>query len=204
MIPALQELLFHPGIFFARKVREETSLVIPVFIIFIGGIVGLLAPYIGASFLSSLTGTGTINMIGMSFLIFPSLLLPFVAWILISGILFVLCRLFSGTGSFVATLQNTGYGALPLTISSIFGIITIAPTMEIPHPVTTGILLVFVTLVFAFVIWSGWLWAYAMEKTHAISHGRAIVAATIVVVLYLGLTAINILAALWLMGIRTA
>jgi len=161
------ELLFHPDVFFSRKQNEEISLVIPAIIVGIGG---------AAIFF---------------------LVLPFIFWILIAGILYVFSRFFSGTGSFPKTLQNCGYGYLPQTILSpivIINGIVLAGSIGTSSMLLTEVLLVVGIISFLSIFWSGWLWAVAMEKTHTLSRGKAMVGAAFVVLLYLSPVVLNIFA----------
>jgi hypothetical protein len=195
MFHEMKELLFHPEIFFTRMTGEKTDLLFPALIIFMGGAIGLASPNVINLF--SRGGGEMRNIIVMPDTVFVSLFMPFLSWIVIAGILFVLCRLFSGTGTFGATLQNAGYGCLPLTIMPVLGIINgilIGRFTEPPGAIGADVIIGLGLLSVLFTIWSGYLWTYAMEKTHAIPHGRAMAAASIVVLLYMSPVLLNILA----------
>jgi hypothetical protein len=194
MFQGIIELLFHPDVFFSRKQNEEIRLVIPAIIVGIGGIV---------SFITPLTQRAIIDEGDLSnFIMEPSaaiffLVLPFIFWILIAGILYVFSRFFSGTGSFPATLQNCGYGYLPQTILSpivIINGIVLAGSIGTSSMLLTEVLLVVGIISFLSIFWSGWLWAVAMEKTHTLSRGKAMVGAAFVVLLYLSPVVLNIFA----------
>jgi hypothetical protein len=194
MFQGIIELLFHPDVFFSRKQNEEISLVIPAIIVGIGGIV---------SFITPLTQRAIIDEGDLSdFIMEPSaaiffLVLPFISWILIAGILYVFSRFFSGTGSFPATLQNCGYGYLPQTILSpivIINGIVLAGSIGTSSMLLTEVLLVVGIISFLSIFWSGWLWTVAMEKTHTLSRGKAMVGAAFVVLLYLSPVVLNIFA----------
>ena len=95
---------------------------------------------------------------------------------------------FSGTGTFILTLQNTGYAVLPLTIISLVPLIQalfFSKIGEIPGTYDVLILFGFNILSLLFIIWTGYLWAAAMEKTHAITRSRSLVAASVTVLIYL-------------------
>ena len=97
-------------------------------------------------------------------------------------------------GTFIATLQNTGYGALPLTILTIIPIINaifINSNVNIPQILGYAIVIILDLLTIIFILWSGYLWTYAMEKAHEIEHDEAIASAAIVVLLYLAYHVIN-------------
>jgi hypothetical protein len=109
MFYEIKELLFHPDVFFTEKVGEEVDLVFPALIIFIGGIIGLVTP-IG---ISAFIPGHSRNIIIMPDAVVVGLGLAFITWILISGIFYGVCRLFSGTGTFYAALQNAAMALFP-------------------------------------------------------------------------------------------
>jgi len=194
MFQGIIELLFHPDVFFSRKQTEEIRLVIPAIIVGIGGIVSFITPWTQRAF----TDGGDIS----NFIMEPSaaiffMVLPFISWLLVAGILYVFSRFFSGTGSFPASLQNCGYGYLPNTLSSLIVIITsmaLAWSIGTSFMLLTDVLLVLGIISFLLIFWSGWLWTVAMEKTHFLSRGKAMVGAAIVVLLYLSPVVLNIFA----------
>jgi len=182
MYQEISGLLFHPDGFFARKQNEEIHLLVPAVIVGIGGIVNFLSPL--------LTVAVTRREDVSNFMIMPSavlyfLLLPFALWLVMAGVLYVVSRLLSGTGSFPATLQNTGYGYLPQTLLSPFIAIN-----GIAQPWIAGIqpsvyLTVLVAILGAGLIlglfWSGALWTVAMEKTHSLSRLKAMAGPALIV-----------------------
>jgi hypothetical protein len=175
-------LLFHPGDFFTRKQNEETSLFIPAVIVGIGGIVNFLSPLLERAF----THGGDIS----NFIVMPGaaiffILLPFALWIVTAGILYVFSRVLSGTGSFPATLQNSGYGYLPQTLLSplVFisgSLMNWISGMELSIFLKVMVIVPGAGLILA-LFWSAALWTVAMEKTHGISRGRAIAGPALVV-----------------------
>jgi hypothetical protein len=193
MYSELKELLFHPDLFFTRKTGEKIDLLIPAIIVLIGSMVGLITSFIVSGFLNITESRNILVVLTpTNFLII--LLTPFLAWFLLSGVLYAVSRLWSGEGTFVATLQNTGYGALPLTILAIVPIINgifLNVNVKIPQIIGFGIVIVFDLVTLLFVLWSGYLWTYAMEKTHTITHGKAVATASIAVLLFLSYDVIN-------------
>jgi hypothetical protein len=195
MYRELKELLINPDAFFEEKTKEKIDLLLPAIIVLIGSMVGLVASFIVSDFLN------IIELRHISVLLTPEnflliLLKPFIAWFLLSGLLHGFSRLWSGTGTFMETLQNTGYGALPLTILTIIPIINaifINSNVNIPQMLGQGIIVILDLLTILFILWSGYLWTYAMEWTHELDHDKAIASAAIVVLLYLGFHLINML-----------
>jgi len=194
MLREIKELLFHPGIFFTTIAGQKVDLAYPALIVFTGGLAGLATPILINLFSGS--GGELRNTIVMPDTVFVSIFMPFIAWILIAGIFFILCRLLSGTGSFGATLQNAGYGCLPLTLLSVLFLINgivAGRFTEPPGTAGTGVVIGLGLLSVLFIVWGGYLWTHAIETTHAIPRNRAMVAAAIVVLLYMSPVLINIL-----------
>src|SRR5208337_2343605 len=182
-----KELLFSPRAFFSKKTGPAFDLLIPTLIVLTGGVFGHITPYVISYF--SHEGLAPVNAILPVFAVPLYILGPFVAWFLFSGILYGICKLFfSGTGTFILTLQNTGYAVLPLTIISLVPLIQalfFSKIGEIPGTYDVLILFGFNILSLLFIIWTGYLWAAAMEKTHAITRSRSLVAASVTVLIYL-------------------
>jgi len=194
MYRGLKDLLFYPDIFFTRKAGEKIDLLLPATIVLIGSMVGLITSFLVSDFLNITESRNVLVVLTPdNFLLI--LLRPFLAWLLLTGIFYVICKLESGNGTFIATLQNTGYGALPLTLFTLVPVINgifLNVNVKIPQMIGAGIIVVLDLCTILFVLWSGYLWTYAMEKTHMITHGKAIAAASIAVLLYLGYNLINL------------
>jgi hypothetical protein len=190
MYQEIKEILFNPYTFFNRVIQERPNLIFPSTIVGIGSIAGLVTPFIISAFPLGRTPTQVLLM-GYTYLY---LFLPFISWILIAGILYTIGRLFAGTGSFTTTLQNAGYGCLPLTFFSVIKIfdgIFNAQFIGISSPLFITATFVIGFFAVFFVVWSGWLWMVAMEKTHALSRNKAAVASTIIVLLYMSPVILN-------------
>jgi hypothetical protein len=195
MYQEIIDLLFHPGIFFERRNKENISLLIPAIIVGIGGMVSFLSPMIERAFIH---GGDLRNFIMMPEAVVFFLVLPFILWFVITGILSVFCRFFSGTGSFPAMLQNCGYGYLPQTLLSpvviINGIALASWSSSTSSAIPTGVIIVFGIILILSLFWSGWLWAVAMEKTYALSRGKSMFGAALVILLCLSPLILNIIA----------
>jgi hypothetical protein len=186
MYQEIIDLLFHPGIFFERRNREKISLVIPAIIVGIGGVVSFLSPLIERAVINR----GDL----VNFIIMPSaavffLVFPIILWLGVAGIFHGICRFFSGTGSFPATLQNCGYGYLPQTLFSPLIIIHGVASTRVSGMQPPIILMVTVAVagaaMFLGLFWSAALWTVAMEKTQGVSRYRAIIGPVLVVLLSL-------------------
>jgi len=176
-------LLFHPGDFFARKQHEEIRLFVPAVILGIAGMMNFLSPLLEQLF----TRGGDISRFGM----IPAaalgfLLLPFALWLITAGVLYVVCMVLSGTGSFPATLQNCGYGYLPQTLVSPLMIVNGITEIQVsgrPSMLLHAVIFILGIVIFSTVFWSVALWTAAMEKTHGLSRGRALAGPLLVLLL---------------------
>ncbi|OPX62862.1 MULTISPECIES: Yip1 family protein [unclassified Methanoregula] len=181
MYQEISGLLFHPDGFFARKQNEEIHLLIPAVIVGIGSIVTFLSPVLEVA----VTRGDISGFFGQPTAALYFLLLPFALWLVMAAVLYVVSRLLGGTGSFPATLQNTGYGYLPQTLLSPFILINGIARPWIAGMQPSIFLTVLVAILgaglFLGVFWSAALWTSAMEKTHGISRGRAIAGPALVV-----------------------
>jgi len=194
MYQEIIDLLFHPDIFFERRNKEKINLIIPAIIVGIGGIVSFITPMVQQVFIH---GGDLSNFIIMpsAIIVFP--VLPFIIWYGVTGILSVFGRLFSGTGSFPAMLQNCGFGYLPHTLLSPVVIINGIALSWLPGTssmIVFGIITVLVIISFLSIFWSGWLWSVAMEKTLALSQGKAMAGTALVLLLYQSPVLLNIFA----------
>lgn len=196
----IRELLFHPASFFDRKNQEKPGLLIPALIVGIGSIVGVMTPFILSVYgdmpdpLMILQMQGS-DLVSVVVLFISYLVFPFIAWLCIALTLSAISAIFSGTGSFIRTLQNSGYGCLPLTIISpitIINGIAVAQFSEFPSGPLTFFVLGLGVVWVVFVLWSGWLWSVAIRKTHSLSARQAFIPATFAVMVYLCPVLLNI------------
>jgi hypothetical protein len=169
--------------------------VIPAIIVGIGGMVSFLSPMAERAIIH---GGDLSNFIMMPVAVVFFLVLPFILWFVVAGIFYVFSRFFSGTGSFPAMLQNCGYGYLPQTVLSpvviINGIALASWSSSTPSAIPTGVIIGFGIISIFSLFWSGCLWSVAMEKTYALSRGKALFGAALVVLLYLSPLILNIIA----------
>jgi len=186
MVFALSDLLFHPSRFFGENSQDSPDFIVPLLIVGLGGLISLFTPY----FIYALfPQQGVVNIIFSPYRVAWELAAPFIAWFCLSLGLFVLCRIVSGTGTYLSTLQSAGYGMLPLTLIAVMALIT-SPfslpgvAMTLSSGLQASVLYSEIALYFLLVAWSIYLWTCAMEKTHALSRGRSFTAAVIIGVLY--------------------
>ncbi len=174
MIVAVRDLLFYPDTFFTRTVREEVNLVPAAIIVGAGCLATLAGIAVRIQFAGDYTGMAVLMII------VRYCILPFIEWGILSGLLFGISRLFSGSGSLAGTLQNTGYGMLPWTLSTIAGFFVTLLFFRKSPVVYTSMLhtpqFIAVAIFLLFFFWSCCLWVYAVKHTHRIPVQKASVA----------------------------
>jgi hypothetical protein len=178
MVGSAKDLLFHPDVFFAQVSKEKAGLVWPLIIVAIGGIVS----FAGAVFLSP-AATEPVTQYSITFL--SLLAVALATWIIISTGLFLISKAFAGTGSYLVTLQNTGYGMLPFAFSSAVTFISVAAITgnmasfsSVPNIVFSAVIYV-EQLVFT--LWAAYLWVCGTRNAHGLPTPLAVATVVIVV-----------------------
>lgn len=191
-------ILLDPDAFFRSVTACRTSLFRPFILIVIGGVVyttGYLFMTVPAMF-----SGGIVTILFMSSAMLPLMVIVALGgWAILAGILHLVSGFFRGTGPFVTTLQNTGYGiALYLGVSGtilavcsvILELIRLVPGYTVlgypPYQQPVMILITAVTL--CTFPWAAWYWCYGLVHARKISFSDAINAVYGVVVVYLLVT----------------
>lgn len=193
MSGSIRDLLVNPESFFEQMSREPVSLLIPAAIIFAGCLLNLFSPYI-ISIVSYGDMPAQVLMFPETAVIF--FVLPLIAWLFIAAVLFGGCRLLSGSGTFVSTLQASAYGCIMLTMMSFISLFNgffTNSNSNLPAGTMGAGVIVIGTLCLVFLFWAGWLWSTAMTKIHNLSLVRAMVPAVVVILFYISPLLLNIL-----------
>jgi len=178
------DLVVHPDTFFERVSREPVNLLPPLAIFCAAFILNIAGALLIIAYYSSL-GMGPVGVSGMLVAMAKSvlcdLLTLLVIWGVASGYFYLAARLLSGTGSFPAMVQNTGYGLLPLVLASLgyaisavtsyFSLLLYHTTSSLPA--ATVFFLIHVAGSLAAVVWAGLLWMFAIRHTHSLTPGKA-------------------------------
>jgi hypothetical protein len=185
----ISDLFFHPDAFFERVSKEKVNLFPPVLIVLIGALIFVII--ILLFFVWNRTGWSSwlLTVVSWSRNIILSLagrafIMPFLVWAVFSVIFYGLSRAASGTGSFSMTVQNTGYGMLPWSVSAL---IPVAAYLHHFFTFTSGpqtggysgIWMMpwpwgFYSLpLFLILIWSVFLWVPAVQHTHGFTRQKA-------------------------------
>lgn len=184
MVGSLRDLFLHPSVFFEQVSQEKAGFIWPFIIVFLGSIIS----FIGAVALSPQV-TDPLTQYSITFLFLSGVAI--FTWVIISAGLFLLSRAFSGTGSFLATLRNTGYGMLPFAFSNA---VTFATVLAITGNVASlstvnpGVFsaLIYVEQAF-FTVWAAYLWFCGLRRAHGIPAPLAAAAVVIVIALALAI-----------------
>jgi hypothetical protein len=188
MVGSVKDLVFHPDTFFAQVSKEKAGFIWPVVIVALGSIV----TFVGAVVLSP-AATDPLTQYSITFL---SLFLGALAtWFILSTGLYLLSRAFSGTGSYLITLQNTGYGMFPLVFSSAITFLSAALVAGQGGSSSSWAPAVIVALYYipqlVFTVWAGYLWFCGVRNAHKLQAPLAV--ATVVIVICVSLALFLIL-----------
>jgi hypothetical protein len=196
----IAELLLKPDNFFARVTGGAENFTPPILIVGIAGILDCLAGLI------LLLIAGDMMILLIPFMVVWALVLPYILWVIFTAVLYILSRLNSATGSFRATLQNTGYGMLPWALAHIFYLLSmIEMSWNVEYYRTAegaraallmgDLKIAFLVLGVLFMLWTGYLWVYGMKHTHHISRNKAALLVACFLVLYFLVTLVPTLLA---------
>jgi hypothetical protein len=161
----LKNLFLHPDTFFAENSFEKKNFLIPAIFVAIGGGYVLWGSGISIAdlvlFAHGYTPLAVVEV----------LVLPFILWILVTMVIYIIARACSGTGSLRATLQNTGFGMFPLAISVAVNMLyTLMSQGRHFDPVST---ILYSYTMLALMIWCWYLWYVSSHHTHRISRVKA-------------------------------
>jgi hypothetical protein len=180
-----KDLLSRPDRFFSDIRGKKENLVPPFLIVGAGAAITLGTMGVRVLFRYYPNAAGS-TLISWSLWYFFS---PFLEWGIISAVLYLISLSFSGKGSFRATLQNTGYGLFPWTISTVIELFITVLFFRKPQPIyyslwqspqfVNGIMDVL------FMVWACYLWVFALKSTHQLSMRKAGASILLLVVLYL-------------------
>ncbi|MDO9326592.1 MAG: Yip1 family protein [Methanoregula sp.] len=165
-------MLFSPDVFFTEITKEKENIIWPFIIAMLGGI-GMIVSSVFHTVSyhpDSLDSALKIFLFSISFqYVF---VVPLLMWAVVSVTIYAVSKVFSGTGSLIATFRNTGYGMLPMNLYGLgFYLLATGAFIafgEIPgytdNPVSR-MMNVLNVIGLAFVFWSGYLWVVGTEKS---------------------------------------
>lgn len=179
----------------------------PALIVTLGGVLGVIQGVLVTRFaLSAVEGAGeTAAGIVIVISVITGLLVVFVMWLLFAGFIHGMSALLGADrGSFMETLNVTGWGFLPTLISSTLSVYaTWSVLQELPPSAATnqnlqaqlqGTTLFQVAAVVGIVmaIWQGIIWAYGAHEVRGLDFRRAAIVAFVPAAVSIGLTVIGL------------
>jgi hypothetical protein len=176
MVPWVVELLIHPENFFSSLDRKKVNLWIPGIIVILSGL-GSVLPFLPAVFMMRESASQFMYAIQL----IEILPVPVIVWCIYSVLFYFLGRLAAGSGSFELVMQNTGYGMLPGTITSlvmpifplVLGGFPVLPVVIVGQTIPQSLwvtLSIGCTLIIPLlgICWNGYLWIAGLSVAHAI------------------------------------
>jgi len=207
----IEEIITSPRTFFISLNEEDPSLKWPALFI---TVMALLSAVIGYQ-MGALTGkllSGMmqgIDQITAIFTAVSSFFGPYLMWIIAAVIFYAIQKFFKGTGSFKRVAEVTGYGMIPLILSSGIGLIlafyylprvevgTIPASATDPDQINKAVQsmlldpalhqysLVISLISIILYIWSVNLWAFGFEACCGLDPKKAMITAGIPVLIYI-------------------
>ncbi|MBP1928901.1 hypothetical protein J2741_001448 [Methanolinea mesophila] len=179
------DLLFNPDSFFSGLDQKKPDLLVPFCIILVGGLANLA---------TSLVYETNVYWYILRTLLFTTvpemmLILPFLIWVLVGTVLFVVGSWISKTGSFRVTLANTGYAMVPLIILGgiiDISIFTVLPATRFDFQAGASVALILFLIVIVSFFWTGYLLVFGVRNAHSLSQSQAfnvVIIALILVIL---------------------
>ena len=205
------DILISPNAFFRNAINEKESLKVPLLIVLCVAIIGAVTQYL----IGGLTGKMMSTLIpGMATIVALSagivaIIVPFLIWIVWTGLFYGTSFLFKGTGSFKRCLEVTGYGYLPQILGSLISVIVAfmyipkvvvpeisAAAMQDPQAIQDAVkalmhdpAMMVMTQVIAvisivFFLWSANNWIFGMKYARNLSMRDAAICVGLWVILY--------------------
>ena len=208
---SLIDVLIRPDAFFGNLKNERESLKIPALIILAGGIAAAIYGYLMGGLSAKMMAD---VMPGMDTIIILSatagaLIMTFLFWLIVAGILYLISFLFKGQGSFNRVLEIVGYGYLPQVAGSLITIVVAIiyiPNISVPtltkaaledpamitqvtkafmHDPAMMMLSQITTLVsIVFMLWSAHIWIFGIKHARGLSPRDAAICVGVPIVIY--------------------
>jgi hypothetical protein len=202
----MRDLLFNPNLFFSAKSKNMVNLKYPILIILINSII-ITSSYVFSAIKmrglfssnESLVFSDVLNINFILNITIEMLILSFAYWIILTVIFYLISSILNSKGSFMKTLEFVGYGFTPLILSNIvdllvFYIIIASLNVSSSDPQSIGESfnqlnhhLSPVSQIFTIicVLWSAYIWIFALLHARNISKKNAILTVGIPLGLYL-------------------
>lgn len=129
-------ILLNPDGFFVKKLEEKVNLKVPFLIVLIKGTFAVASSVLIMKKITESLPSDLNSFVAISALIglIGGLIISFLGWLILSGILYLLSCHFDSEGSFKRTVEFVGYGYIPMILSSFVALLTmyiILPSIDI-------------------------------------------------------------------------
>lgn len=200
------EVLTNPDAFFSKKIKDEIDFKQPLMIIATIAILGGITAYISINKIMNIMvntmgdaqNVGMYSSVGTIVAIIGSIIGALAAWIIFSGIFYLLSSLFSGKGNFSRVLEFVAYGYLPTVIASLISIVLMYLVLNSPelngitdvttfseimiaHPYSIASTAVSIIML----VWSANIWVHAMKYARKLTTSNALKTVIIPVGIYI-------------------
>jgi len=206
------EVLTNPNKFFETRIKGEESLMIPVLIVLINGIISggtvaflivsvsqqILPPEVHPEVHSLALKFGINSFIFMTFF-------AFVAWLVVAAVFFGISWIYEGKGGFMRTLEFVGYGFIPSILGGLISAVLVynfVSTMHIPQIIDpmmaeatirqieqiakqSPIMRLSSIVGILFTLWSGIIWVFGLKHARNLSTKNALITVAIPVMVHI-------------------
>lgn len=202
----MDRILFNPEWFFSEKLKEKVSLKIPFFVLLIYGIFGVASSVLMLNKITASlpSNVGQFMFVGVVIGAITGLIGVYLYWLILAGVFYFISSLFNSEGTFKRTFEFVGYGFLPLIFASMIdlgAIYTVLPSLDpslnvvdivkqmIANPITQVSQAARILLV----IWSAYIWTFAVKNAMNITTKNALIVVGIPVGGYILFIAYNLI-----------
>ena len=201
------DVLKNPNRFFEAKSKEEISLKVPFLIVISYAVIcAIFAYFITKEIMEPfevIVGSDAI-FINIVIAMIVAFIIPFLTWLIFTGLFHLISILFKGDGKFKRTFEFLSYGFIPLIISRVISLIAIVfyilPSMttiqiSIDNPMNmkqemmaNPLMLIASILGIILMFWSANIWMSGVKHSRNLSTRNAFITVGIPVGVYIGYT----------------
>jgi len=205
------DLVISPERFFRESLGEKEELKIPGLIILAGAFCAAVSGYCAGSLSARmmdpiLQGMGPVIV---AVTVLATFFGTFVAWVVWSGVFYLLSKIFGGKGSFSRCLEVAGYGFVPQVIGMVITVgaaLVYLPKVAVPtltsaaaqnpqtvkdattalmhDPAMAAFTEIAVLVSIIFLLWSATIWIFGIKKARELSLKSAAICVSVPVILY--------------------
>jgi hypothetical protein len=206
-----KDLLINPDRFFRQALGEKEQLRVPGLVILAGAVAAAISGYFAGNLSASMMEP---VLQGMEPLIVAVTVLAtffgtFVAWVVWAGVLYLISKIFAGTGSFSRCLEVVGYGYVPQVIGALVTMsaaLIYLPKVTVPRltsaaasdpqmireattalmhdPAMVAFTEIATVVSVIFLLWSATIWIFGLKQARNLSLKYAAICVCVPVILF--------------------